>query len=49
MVNFGLEKYRLGIFLVLMNFIIFMLAGWLAYQGLRQQRRVNELKELKVG
>jgi hypothetical protein len=48
MVDFGLEDYKLGVFLLLLNLIISVLAFWLAYSSLHKAKTQSEQKELKA-
>jgi hypothetical protein len=48
MIDFGLEGTRLGIFLVLVNLVIFTLAAMFAYKKFAKQRKLKKDKEWKV-
>jgi hypothetical protein len=49
MTNFGLEGYKLGVFLISFNLVIFCLSLWYAWSKYQQQHQEEQVKEHMVG
>jgi len=47
-VNFGLEGYRLGVFLIILNLVVLILSFWFAWSRFRKQHDEQIFKEFKA-